>query len=302
MNREISTTLAHLFALFTIIVWGTTFIASKILLGAYSPLQIMLMRFVVAYIVLIVLRPKFIKLPLIEEMKCMFLGLFGCTIYFLMENYALTYTLTSNVSIILAVAPILTAILAHLFLPNEKLSKNIFLGFFIAIIGVAFVVFNGTVVLKLNPIGDLLSIAAALCWAIYSVLLKKQLRRIDGLLLTRRTMLWGFLTALPLELIKGEAFDLAPLGEAKMLFCILYLGILGSGICYVLWNMATYKLGTVVTNNYIYLNPFSTMVAALIVLKEPISWMGFVGAALIILGVFVGDHKKKDMVLIAEGE
>lgn len=121
MKKELSTTMAHVLAIFTIIIWGTTFIASKVLLEVYSPLQIMLMRFVIAYIVLFVLKPKVMKLSLKEEINCLLLGLFGCTIYFLMENYALTYTLASNVSIIIAAAPILTAILAHYCLPNEKL-------------------------------------------------------------------------------------------------------------------------------------------------------------------------------------
>lgn len=292
MKKEISSAMAHILAIFTIIVWGTTFIASKLLLEVYSPLQIMLLRFVIAYIILFILKPKVMKLSLKEEINCMLLGLFGCTIYFLMENYALMYTLASNVSIIIAAAPILTAILAHFFLTNEKLQKGIFLGFFIAFLGVALVVFNGTVVLKLNPLGDMLSLGAALCWAIYSVILKKQISKCDGMILTRRIMLWGFITAFPIEFIKGESFSLAPLCQGTLLFCILYLGILGSGICYVLWNTAIHKLGTVVTNNYIYIIPFSTMVAATLILKEPISLMGICGAMLIILGVFISDHKK----------
>ena len=81
MKKELSTTMAHVLAIFTIIIWGTTFIASKVLLEVYSPLQIMLMRFVIAYIVLFVLKPR-----LKEEINCLLLGLFGCTIYFLIEN------------------------------------------------------------------------------------------------------------------------------------------------------------------------------------------------------------------------
>lgn len=279
-------------ALFTIIVWGTTFIASKLLLAHYTPLQVMLMRFAIAYIVLWLLKPKRLKLSLKEEGRCILLGLTGGTFYFLLENYALTYTLTSNVSILIAAAPMLTALLAHFCLPDEPFKKSSLVGFGIAIIGVALVVFNGTVMLKLNPLGDILSIGAALSWAIYSILLKKQVGRYDSLLLTRRIMLWGFLTALPVTLISGETFTLAPLSEPTLLICILYLGILGSGICYVLWSLAIHKLGTVVTNNYIYINPFSTMVAAVIVLKEQVSVMGICGAGLILLGVFISDKRK----------
>lgn len=291
MTKSVSTLMAHLMALFTIIVWGTTFIASKILLTVYSPLQIMLIRFTIAYILLLLLRPKRLRLSPKEELGCAVLGLSGCTLYFLAENYALTYTLASNVSIIITAAPILTAILAHFLLPNEKLNKNIFLGFFIAISGVALVVFNGAVVLKIKPIGDILTLLAALCWAVYSVFLKQYIKKYDSLLLTRRVMLWGLITSLPIELIKGEDFTLAPLMKANFLFCILYLGILGSGLCYVMWNMAIHRLGSVTTNNYIYITPFATLIAAKIMLDEPISWMGIVGSVLILLGVFLSDRK-----------
>ncbi len=291
MKKSVSAPVAHIMALFTITVWGTTFIASKILLEVYSPLQIMLIRFFIAYILLWILRPKRLRLTIKEELGCAVLGLSGCTLYFLAENYALTFTLASNVSILITAAPILTAILAHFILPNEKLNKNIFIGFFIAMAGVALVVFNGTVVLKLKPIGDLLTLTAALCWAVYSVFLKQYIKKYDSLLLTRRVMLWGLITSLPVELIRGESFSLAPLTKGSYLFCILFLGILGSGLCYVMWNMAIHRLGTVTTNNYIYITPFATLIAAKLLLNEPISWMGIAGSLLILLGVFLSDRK-----------
>ncbi|HHV11525.1 MAG TPA: DMT family transporter [Clostridiales bacterium] len=291
MKKSVSAPVAHIMALFTITVWGTTFIASKILLAVYSPLQIMLIRFFIAYILLWILRPKRLRLTIKEELGCVVLGLSGCTLYFLAENYALTFTLASNVSILITAAPILTAILAHFILPNEKLNKNIFIGFFIAMAGVALVVFNGTVVLKLKPIGDFLTLTAALCWAVYSVFLKQYIKKYDSLLLTRRVMLWGLITSLPVELIRGESFSLAPLTKGTYLFCILFLGILGSGLCYVMWNMAIHRLGTVTTNNYIYITPFATLIAARIIIEEPVSWMGIAGSILILLGVFLSDKR-----------
>lgn len=294
MKKPVSAPVAHLMAAFTIVVWGTTFIASKLLLAAYTPLQIMLMRFVLAYFVLLALRPKLMFAGWRTEARFALLGIFGCTLYFLTENNALKYTLAANVSILVATAPILTALLAHLVLPDEKLCRNTFYGFAIAILGVALVVFNGTVILKLNPLGDILSIGAALCWALYSVLLKTQVARFDSILLTRRVMLWGFLTAMPLAVAQGTPFSLAPLADGGLLFCVLFLGVVGSGLCYVLWNLATRTLGIVAVNNYIYVIPFTTMVAAAIVLHEGISWMGVVGAVLILLGVFVSDRRKKD--------
>lgn len=289
-------TIGHLSALFTITVWGTTFIASKTLLSTYSPFQTMLMRFVVAYIVLFALNHKFYRINLKDELQFLLLALFGSTLYFICENVALTYTLASNVSIIIALAPMITAVFAHFFTKDESLHKGIFIGFMIAFLGVIFVVFNGTVLLKLNPIGDVLSFGAAFLWAIYSVLLKKNVHRFENLYLTRRVCFYSILTTLPLVLMEHKEFPIMRALQSKLLISLLLLGILGSAICYIAWNYSTRVLGIVTTNNYIYFIPFVTLIAAGILLKEPITPMGVVGSVLIFCGILVSEKypgKKK---------
>ena len=156
----------HLFSLFTIIIWGSTFIASKNLLIHYTPTYIMFTRFFIAYIVLWIIKPVYVKFDYKKELIYLILALFGCTIYFLTENTALSYTLTSNVSIVVASAPILTALISGFYNKKNFLTKNVIAGFVIAMTGVIFVVFNGTVILKLSPFGDFLSLLAALSWAL----------------------------------------------------------------------------------------------------------------------------------------
>lgn len=281
----------HILALITIIVWGSTFISTKMLLSEFSPVQIMICRFAIAYVVLWLIRPKFDKTGIKDELLFLLMGIFGCTVYFITENTALRYTIASNVSIIVASAPILTAILAHFFVKGEKLNKNIIIGFIVAFTGVALVVFNGQFVLKLNPLGDLLSLGAALSWAVYSVILRTCVDKYNSVMLTRKLMFYGLLTSLPIAALEGEPFPFEAFGIPEMLFCILFLGVIGSGICYVLWNKAISKLGVVITNNYIYINPFVTLVTGGIILKEPITAMGVAGAILIISGVVLSSKK-----------
>jgi drug/metabolite transporter (DMT)-like permease len=153
------------------------------------------------------------------------------------------------------------------------------------------VVFNGTVVLKLNPVGDILSFGAAMCWAIYSVILKKQVDRYDSVYLTRKVLFYSILTTLPMLFIEAEHFPLREAINPSYLFHLLFLGALGSGLCYVAWNLAAKKLGIVITNNYIYLNPFVTMTVAGLMLHETVTVMGVAGAGLIISGVVVAGKK-----------
>nr|WP_326185914.1 DMT family transporter [uncultured Oscillibacter sp.] len=289
-NREKLT--GCLFALFTITVWGSTFISSKKLLAVYTPSQIMLTRFLLAYCALWLLRPRRLTLTGGQELRFLLLGLSGCSIYFYTENTALTYTLASNVSIIVAAAPIFTAVLAH-FAGEERFRRQTLWGFLVAFTGVVLVVCNGTFVLKLNPRGDLLALGAAACWAVYSVLLRRTSQGLDPILVTRRTLFWGAVTAVPLVLLEGAPFPTAPLTETVILGNFLFLGLIGSGLCYVLWNRAFRLLGVVATNNFIYLNPFVTIVTARLFLNEPISPLALLGAALITAGVAASQYAPK---------
>ena len=293
-KKELGELSGHLIALATICVWGSTFIFSKTLLDVFTPVQIMLLRFFVAYAVLWCMYPKTEKTTARDNLGIFFMSLFADTVYFLCENNALRYTLASNVSILVASAPIWTAVLAHFFIKGNKLRKNTVYGSLIALVGVALGVFNGTVVLKFNPFGDMLSMAAAICWALYSVMITRYIHRFSSFFLMRRMTFFAILTTLPLAFFMGELnMPLYEFADPHKLFCIAFLGILGSGISYVTWNIATRRLGIVKVNTYIYVNPFVTLVTGALFLHEPITLMSVIGALLIIGGVIIGVRECK---------
>ena len=293
-KKELGELSGHLIALATICVWGSTFIFSKTLLDVFTPVQIMLLRFFVAYAVLWCMYPKTEKTTARDNLGIFFMSLFADTVYFLCENNALRYTLASNVSILVASAPIWTAVLAHFFIKGNKLRKNTVYGSLIALVGVALVVFNGTVVLKFNPFGDMLSMAAAICWALYSVMITHYVHRFSSFFLMRRMTFFAILTTLPLAFFMGELnMPLYEFADPHKLFCIAFLGIFVSGISYVTWNIATRRLGIVKVNTYIYVNPFVTLVTGALFLHEPITLMSVIGALLIICGVIIGVRERK---------
>ena len=176
----------------------------------------------IAVFVLWLLRPRPLPWQGRGELTFLLLGILGGTLYFWTENTALQHTFAANVSIIVAMAPILTSILAHFFTGDEKLHTSVWIGFAIAMCGVVLVVLNGALVLKLSPVGDLLAFLAAASWACYSVLIKRISGRVDSILLARRVILYGAVTALPLLAVRGElSFGFTPLVQPKLLFCLL---------------------------------------------------------------------------------
>ena len=156
----------HLIALFTVGIWGTTFVSTKVLLNhGLSPVDIIFYRFLLAYLCLWpVSYRKFWAKSLKDELLLMGGALTGGSLYFLTENTALTMSYASNVSLIVCTAPLLTAIVIRLFYKKYRLSTQFVIGSFVALSGVAIIVFNGHFVLNLNPLGDLLSFSAALLY------------------------------------------------------------------------------------------------------------------------------------------
>jgi len=286
--------LGHVLALLTAVVWGTSFISTKQLLTDLSPFEILFLRFAIGYVTLWILYPKRLKFTDWKTEISIFLaGLSGVTVYFLAENYALTYTYASNVSLLVSVAPLLTGVLAHFFL-SDKLKKNFMIGFVVAIIGIALVSFSGTTVLKLNPKGDLLAVGAALLWAIYSIIIQNVAgKKINILTLTRRIFFYGLVTMIPLMFYLDFSVTKETLLVPTNLLNLLYLGVVSSAICYITWNKAMEILGAVVASTYIYIIPVVTVIFSFFILDEKITVYMLSGIVLVLSGLILSQEQKR---------
>ena len=296
LNHIPQKVVGHIFAILTVVVWGSCYVLTKNLLRVgFTPTQITPIRMVLAYVALLVMRPKFLRLPLRDELTFVLIGIMGGSFYFFLQNTALDHTLAANVSILVSLSPIFTVLLAQFFSRrNEKLGMFVYIGSLVAIAGVVLVVLNGSLNFHLNPLGDLLALCAGIAWAVYSILIKKYTEQYDNFIVTRRVMLWAFITGVPLMLLTSGMPDLRPLfTQTDALLSWLFLGILGNAVCFAIWNIAFRQLGVVVTNNYLYASPFVTMVVGWLLLDEKISLMGVIGAVLITAGVFLAQREKK---------
>jgi len=288
----------HIAAFFTIFVWAITFINTKVLLVDFSAVEIMFFRLALALVALFIISPprlRWVKPDrsvLQTEWKIMAAGLCGVTLYFLFQNFALTYTQAANVSVLVSVAPLFTALACWLFL-GEKLKGNFFLGFALAITGIILVTFNGRVVLKVNPLGDLLSLLAPLSWAFYNLLIKMiNSQEKEIYTLTRKVFTYGFLFMLPALPLTGFRPGLERFTVLPNALHMLFLGLVASALCYLTWNYAVHILGPVKTTVYIYMVPIITIIASVLALDEKITLVSGVGMALIILGMALSERGK----------
>lgn len=285
----------HLLLVFTVLIWGSTFISTKVLLAAFTPVEILFTRFIIALPALWLVYPRPLRgTTLRQESTMAAAGLCGICLYYLLENIALTHTTASNVGVIISTSPFFTALLSRLLMRGEeRLSINFFAGFVLAITGISLMSFHGGEP-RLNLTGDLLALLAAFVWACYSLLVKKiSTYGHHSIASTRRIFAYGILFMLPVIGTAGFSPSAEQLLRPLCLANLLYLGIGASAACFATWSIAVKLLGTVRASIYIYLIPVITVWGAVIFLREQITPAAGLGMALTVAGVILSGKRPR---------
>jgi len=291
----------HFVAFLTVAVWGSTFVFTKmLLLAGLSPAQIFTLRFLIAYFLLLgfeLLQPR-VSFRLFsrswrDELVMVALGLTGGSLYFLSENAAMLYTTATNTSLIVCSCPLFAMLLVALvYRQSERFTKTQLAGSLMACMGMAVVVLNGHFVLHLSPLGDLLAFGACLCWAVYSLLMKRASERYTTVFITRKVFFYGLLTIVPYYLLFPGFPSLQVVLSRQVLWNLLFLGVVASMLCFLSWNWVIGKLGAVVATNWVYFNPITTILFAWWLLHEQITPWFLLGTLLILVGMYLCDRKQ----------
>ena len=290
--------LYHAVAFIVVAIWGSTFVFTKLLLlGGLSPAQIFTLRFIIAYALLLVYSLakgiRWVASSWQDELLMAALGVTGGSLYFLTENSAMNYTTTTNTSLLVSLSPLVATALITIFYKSQRLNKRQSLGTLMAAVGVVLVVLNGHFVLHLSPYGDLLAFSAALCWGVYSLLMIRASSRYGTVFITRKVFFYGLLSMIPYYIWRPGLGIEQLATQPQLIWNLLFLGCIASMVCFLAWNWVLKKLGAVVATNYVYLNPVVTIIFAWMILSEQITIYLLLGTALILLGMYLADKKKK---------
>ena len=293
---RISNIFYHLVAFLTEEIWGTTFVATKVLmLNGLSPAQIFTLRFSIAYVLMLCFNHRrFLADSWKDEAKMALLGITGGSLYFYSENEAMNFTTTTNTSLIVCSCPLFATLLVRMvYKDSSRIHIVQLLGSLLAFVGMIIVVLNGRFVLHLSPVGDALAFTACMCWAIYSLLMKSVSNHYGAAFITRKVFFYGVLTILPYYLFIPGFPPMEVFCRPQVFGNLRFLGCLASMICFLTWNWCISKLGTVKATNWVYFNPITTMIFASWVLNEKITPYFLVGATCILLGMYVTDKKTR---------
>jgi len=268
------------------IIWGVSFIATRIVVNSIPPLTAAFIRFLIASLTLGILSRG--KISNIFSKDVIFAGFWGVTAYFVFENSGLVFTYPTNASLIVSSAPILYTLFSH-FVQKRKATLKEYMASLLAFLGVSIIILNGRFVLKLNPLGDLLMIGSALSWVFYTYHVDK-LEDSDSLSTIFSITLWGAIFLLPFSVFEKKE---SLVFNTSVLVSLLYLGIVCSGIAYFFWNRGIKKINPRYTTNTIYFIPLVTSVSDSLILKNFPNIYTITGGVTVILALWILNSQRK---------
>lgn len=302
-----------IYAAIAIVVWGMTFVSTRALLEDFSSLEILLLRFFLAWVSLLVVE----RLRRVAKGGCRYdewifaaMGFMGIVAYQFLENCAIYYTNASNVAILVSFGPIVTALMARMFARGGPFPSRLVAGSLVAVCGVALISFNGLVEFELRPIGDAMALCAMASWGFYSILLDVANERgVPPLVAIRKAFGWALAMMMPFTAwgmtesgictLDGSfavilAADVNAQRFASLVnwINIAFLGLLASAASFVLWSAACRTIGVVKMTVLLYLTPIVGVVFAVVFLGESVTRLEIIGGFVILVGVALATRVK----------
>lgn len=277
-------------ALTVAILWGVSFVATKIVVDFIPPTSAAFMRFVIAFVILMfvsVIRRNSKPIKGRDRFHIMMMGLTGVTLYFLAENYGLKFTSAANGSLIVSTVPIFTVIFNAVFL-REKFPPITIIGIVLSFIGIYVLLFGFSFDMNINWRGDAVMFFAVLSWLGYTYYAKKAGNKYNAMQITTELTFWGAIFFIPFviyDIFRDPMFITA--FTVKSVLALLYLGIICSALAYVMWNKALQNEDSHLVNSFIYLIPLFSIITESLYMREMPPLRVFIAALTIIAGLFI---------------
>lgn len=282
----------YLKALAAVVVWGASFIATKVALREFPPMTVVWLRFTLGLAVLAVamVRRRELALPTPGEMlRFAFLGFLGITFHQWLQTNGLVTARATTTAWIVATIPVFIALLGRFFL-KEKLGFTRTAGIALAALGVLLVVSRGRLDVlasgRFGSRGDFLVLISAVNWAVFSVLSRRGLARhpASRMMFYVMASAWVFNT---LFLLSGPCLGEVGRISLRSWTAVGFLGFFCSGLAYVYWFDALKALPASQAGAFLYIEPLVTVTVAAVVLGEAVTLPSLAGGVVILIGVWL---------------
>lgn len=283
----------YLLMVFAALCWSGAFIAGKLAVPYIPPFTLTFLRFFIATVILYIIRKWFnageiYNLQVKDLPVFLFTGIIGMVVYHVFFFSALKYTTAINSSIIAAMNPIFTVIIAFLFV-KQKITKRMLLGIIISFTGVVLTITSGNLdlILQLSfNYGDVLMLIAVCSWAAYSVFSKSKGGHIPAMALTYYSFLVCTISCIPL-VIWDKPWQWISEVPFSAFGAVIYMSVFASVMGYLIQQIAIREIGPGRTSIFVNLVPVFSIMLSIIILGETLELIKIFTATIIIIGVSI---------------
>lgn len=278
----------------SVILWGGSFAAMRIVLGDLTPMELMGARMISAFAVIVPfagrLKPRHYRKG--DTKYLIPMVLFQPCLYFLLETNALLLTTSTQAGVISASVPVLVTLGAWLFL-SEKIGRGTVVGLILSVAGVTVLTLSqGSGSTATNPVlGNLMEVGAMISAAANMLIIKKLSGRYNPWTLTALQTFAGLIFFSPgivsLFQTDGSVWSL------KLIFILLYLGVFVSLGAFGLYNWGMSRISASKASSFINLVPVMAIVTGWIILGESLTLLQSLAAAIVIAGVLISQYGGK---------
>jgi drug/metabolite transporter (DMT)-like permease len=274
------------------VFWGITFVIFKYANESFDPIAIIFTRLLISIPFLFTF--AFVTGRMMRFRKGDFkwfllMSLFEPFIYFFGESFGLSMVSSTVAAIIISTIPLFVPIVAF-FILNERLSLTNIIGLFISFAGVIMVVMASEGRLAGNIKGIMLMFLAVFGAVGYTIIAKRLLDHYNGIFITAWQSTLGFLFITPVFLtLELPTIDFTAI-KASSIWALLYLGVFGSGICFILFTTGIRELGASKANVYANLVPVVAAIVSFFVLKEAMPVMKILGIVVVLSGLLLSQR------------
>jgi drug/metabolite transporter (DMT)-like permease len=295
LEQKDSASYRYLPMILVLLIWGVMNVPTKFALAEMSPMQLLLMRTSLAVLLLAPaawIREKKLLPDRSDLLTAVIMGLTGVLGNNLCFFYAVKNTTLTNIAIIFATSPLITTVLAAIFL-GERLTLRRVTGILLALCGAVSLLCGGNLTvlrhLTLNK-GDLFELTAAFLCSVMTIL-GRRIRKTSPLVVTLCNMFSSMALILAYLLISGSALNthLSLKAAASAVYC----GFLGSGCAYVLQQTSIKRIGAGATGAFLNASPVLSILSAVFFMGERISLIQVCSAAVIFAGILINAGEKR---------
>lgn len=287
-----SDTRSMLLLVLPMVVWGSAFAVTKVLIDLWPPFTVALARVGIGTLVMLPLalarHQRGTRLP---WGTIWLMGLVGVTLYYLTFNLGMVYISASQAALVQASIPAMTALVAVLWL-RERATALRWFGIALSVAGVLIVFSgNGSAPGQSSLLGNSVMFASVVCWALYTALAKR-VSSFEPLVITVSVMGTGTLLLLPFSAYEVMNGALQPLPVSGWLG-LIYLGAVASGLAYALYNASLRHLDASAVGVYTNLIPVVGVLTGIVFLGEPLALRAILGGAIVMLGVWITSRSER---------